>query len=362
MISSHPAEHYFQVSLLPPDQFFVVTADIKAVGSTPDELRGIECDIVTCCSEGVPSLNLYHASTFVVEATAPDDAYDKFSEISRMRVVAEVRPADISATTLRTNLEQRITKTLPSNTLQDLRVRPLLAPLAFIATNIGNCVDDEYLRMGIELCHVLKELYLCPVFLPSVGGETIVSKQMIRLLDASPLLVAVFVPKRQSAAPSGRKFWKKNRKMEEQTPALWPMFEELYHSLGRHGPSDLNTGNRGVSAGRQATLCQESPSANGINAERAGRTKRFTYRMLHNSVPPPKHMDGLHVSRFVDHDEFTKKLDQLRQSIETDKAKTAWRDALDECNIALQNISAGHAELQFDDPELAFERHLRSRE
>lgn len=340
MVTANVGECYLQVSFLPPGQFYIATATLNISQESPDTARGIDRLVASAFAAEPHALNLYYATSFVSRAVMPGQGSDLYEENSKIRVIAKTSQVDGPAS-IEKEIRRRIEKELPE-TLKSIRVRPLLAPLVYIATNIkAYKVDHQFVQMGVDLCRSLRELSLYPVYIPAISGEAhqVVTKQMTDLLEASPFLVTLLVPEagrerqlaaEQQAEPSLKPTYH---------PTLWPVFEELYHSS--HSRSGL--------LGPNATA-QASETARGV--------PRFTYRMIHTSVEAPRYVDGLHHASFTDETSFKDALNGICRSIRRDMTRSTWPIARARCREALELSRYAVEEIRQLDPEREFSRIL----
>lgn len=327
LITADVHEYHFRVCLLPEKNFVRIKVPLRVAASDVAQLRGLTRTIIAPLAQAPTKLNIFHAASFTT-CTNTHAGPLRYTEDVDIRIVGDASGVRRSPReTVTSMLQNAIRKQIESaNSTEERRVtermacgqpdvfdagitvRPLLAPLVFTATNVKHSMPVTYHAMANELFAELKDLHLRPVFIDTLGGRGPAKDQMIRLLDACPMLVSLHLPEESNRLRSTNR----DAGGVRFAASAWTVFEEAYLS---------------------------------------SKPGRPVYRLIHRSVFSPPNTDRVLELGFATLPEFRNQLFELRRRIEADRITPEWSDLLRECSSAFENGKLSPEEVAGRDPE-----------
>lgn len=335
VVTADPEDYHFRIGLLVPRPYMQINVPILVSSRRESSMMGITKEIVETFVGDSCKVNLYFSSSTTVEATTSGETGshvrtrpDTCVERLRIRLVgdvtniardrAESSPSRRIVDEVTRKVKQLSSRKGGKNTrrveidrgdsgLHDVTVRPLLAPLVFIATNVKPNMPYEHVKMALDLFGTLKDLDLRPVFVPTLTGASTAKEQMTSLLTVCPMLVSLYLPEPEmrlnAKLPSGSATF---------SPSAWTMFEEAFMT---------------------------------------SLSNRQVFRLLHEDVFPPPFVEPTLVLSFSSADQYASELKRLRARILACKDMDVWRRALVECSTKLTHQGVDLERIDRSDPE-----------
>lgn len=326
LITADVHEYHFRVCLLPEKNFIRIKVPLRITAADASQACGLTKGIIAPLAQAPTKLNIFHAVGFTT-CTTVNTGPQGYTEDIDIRIVGDASAVRRSPkSTVTSMLKDAIRREIKASNTQErvvserssendlngddpgITVRPLLAPLVFTATNAKHTMPEVFRRMANELFAELKDLHLRPVFIDTLGGRKSAKDQMIRLLDACPMLVSLHLPEENNKL----KYRNVDTPSVRFAASAWTVFEEAYLS---------------------------------------SKPGRPIYRLIHKSVFSPPNTDRVLELAFDTLPEFRIQLLELRRRIETDRITPEWSDLLDECSNAFEEGRLSPEEIAGRDPE-----------